>query len=328
MAIHRHPAGEMIDTANEAFEQDVLNGLGSNPKFLPSKYFYDAEGDKLFQQIMASPEYYLTRCELEIFSQQTGRLAQIVLGKHSAFDVVELGPGDATKSIFLLQYLKKQGLNFTYYPVDISKSTIHALEETMRKNIPGMEVVGLNGEYLDMMKSANQLSQKSKLVLFLGSNIGNFSPEEAVWFLKSLHKQLRPGDLLLTGVDLKKNPKQILAAYNDKEGITRAFNLNLLKRINRQLQADFDMAAFDHYPTYNPVTGACRSYLVSLKKQEVPIGSHVISFLAFEPVYVELSQKYAVAEIDALAGQSGFTPIAHFYDSQAWFLDALWEKTE
>jgi dimethylhistidine N-methyltransferase len=326
MAIHRHPAGEIIDTAMAAFEQDVLNGLGSNPKFLPSKYFYDAEGDKLFQQIMACPEYYLTRCELEIFSQQTRALAQTVLDRHSAFDIVELGPGDATKSVYLLQHLKRQGRNFKYYPVDISKNTIHALEKTMPQNIPGMEVIGLNGEYLEMMKVANQLSQKTKLILFLGSNIGNFTPEVAVWFLKSLHKELRPGDLLLTGVDLKKNPKQILVAYNDKEGITRAFNLNLLKRINRELQADFDLSAFDHYPTYNPVTGACRSYLVSMKKQAVRIGGRTISFFPFEPVYVELSQKYSVAEMDAMARQAGFNPLAYFYDSQAWFLNALWEK--
>jgi dimethylhistidine N-methyltransferase len=328
MAIHGHSTGEMIETVKTEFEQAVLKGLGSNPKFLSSKYFYDAEGDKLFQQIMACPEYYLTRCEMEIFSQQTGALAHEILRKHNNFDIVELGPGDATKSIYLLQHLKKQGLNFTYYPVDISKNIVHDLEETLPKQIAGLKVHGLNGEYLEMLKAANQHSQKAKLVLFLGSNIGNFSPEEAVWFLKSVHKQLRPGDLLLMGVDLKKNPKQILAAYNDKGGITLAFNLNLLERINRELQAGFDIAAFDHYPTYNPVTGACRSYLVSLKKQQVRIGGRTIAFLPYEPVYVELSQKYAVAEIDDMALQTGFKPLSHFYDSQGWFLDALWEKSQ
>jgi dimethylhistidine N-methyltransferase len=304
----------------------VLSGLGACPKFLHSKYFYDAAGDQLFQQIMALPEYYLTRCELEIFAQQTGAMAQTILNKCCDFDILELGAGDATKSIFLLQWLKKLGLNFTYYPVDISANVIHRLKKELPQKIPGLKVNGLQGEYHEMIGVANRLSGKNKLVLFLGANIGNFSPEEAKWFLKLLNKSLQPGDLLLMGVDLKKNPQQILSAYDDKAGITRQFNLNLLVRMNRELGANFNVAAFDHYPSYNPVTGACRSYLISLRKQMVYIADWSFAFEANEPVYMELSQKYTVTEIDVMARQTGFHPVSHFFDRHHWFVNAMWQK--
>ncbi|GAC1451768.1 MAG: L-histidine N(alpha)-methyltransferase [Chitinophagaceae bacterium] len=310
------------------FGDDVLRGLTATPKFLQSKYFYDAEGDQLFQQIMQSPEYYLTACELEIFSQQTETLAQTFLERYDDFDVVELGAGDASKSIYLLQYLSQNSLRFTYYPVDISKNVIRFLEKEIPKSIPGLELHGLNGEYVEMIAAANKISKKRKVVLFLGSNIGNFTPAEASHFLASLQECLLPGDLLLTGFDLKKNPKQILAAYNDAAGITKQFNLNLLKRINKELGGDFDISRFDHYPIYDPLTGACKSYLVSLQQQCVILygGTATIQFSKDEVIQTELSQKYSVEEINALAERTGFTPVAHFFDSRKWFVDAVWEK--
>ncbi len=313
-------------SATEQFQEDVLNGLSARPKFLQSKYFYDEEGDKLFQRIMRSPDYYLTKCELEIFSQQTKDLIPAFLIEENNFDIIELGAGDATKSIYLLKYLSNLNCDFKYYPIDISRDVINFLDKQLPFKVPGLEVRGLNGEYVEMIEAVNQLSQKRKLVLFLGSNIGNFAPEEAVWFLRSLRERLTPGDLLLIGFDLKKDPKQILAAYDDREGITRQFNLNLLKRINRELGADFQVEAFDHYPTYNPVTGSCRSYLISLKDQFVKIRNELIRFSPFEPIYMELSQKYSVPQVDALSMETGFKPVAYYYDSNHWFLDALWEK--
>lgn len=313
-------------TASEKFKTDVINGLSSTPKYLQSKYFYDAEGDKLFQQIMESPEYYLTNCELEIFSQQTEKLGQSFLEKYKDFDVVELGAGDATKSIHLLKYLAEAGSNFTYYPVDISKNVIHFLETELPEKIPGLKVKGLNGEYFDMIKAVSKLSSKRKLILFLGGNIGNFAPKEAIHFLTALQQNLLPGHLMLIGFDLKKNPKHILAAYNDKAGVTREFNLNLLKRINRELDADFKIDQFDHYPTYNPATGACRSYLISLNDQQVRIGDSTFDFIQYEAVYMELSQKYSISEIDEIAEQTGFKPVKNFFDSRQFFLDAIWEK--
>lgn len=327
MAIYRHKTSEIIRPATKQFQEDVLSGLSARPKLLQSKYFYDHEGDKLFQQIMKSPDYYRTESELEIFSQHTKDLIPAALIDDKNFDIIELGAGDATKSIYLLQYLANLNCNFKYYPIDISRDVIDFLDKQLPLKVPGLEVHGLNGEYVEMIEAVNQISQKRKLLLFLGSNIGNFAPEEAASFLRLLKESLMPGDLLLIGFDLKKDPKQILAAYNDREGITRQFNLNLLKRINRELDADFQVEAFDHYPTYNPISGACRSYLISLKDQSVQIGNDRIRFFLFEPIYMELTQKYSVSQVDGLATETGFRSIAHYYDRNHWFLDALWERT-
>lgn len=309
------------------FYQDVIEGLQSTPKKLQSKYFYDGEGDALFQQIMASPEYYLTNCEMEIFSQQTSMLAQTFLEKYNEFDVIELGAGDATKSIFLLKELASQNINFTYFPVDISANIIHYLEKELPQQIQNLKVKGLQGEYFEMLKKAAKISNKRKLVLFLGSNIGNFAKPDAAYFLTLLQECMLSGDLMLIGFDLKKDPTQILAAYNDVKGVTKAFNLNLLTRINKELGGDFNTTKFNHYPTYNPVTGACESYLISTCQQTVTIAdTEVFQFDKHEPIHMELSQKYSVAEIDKLAKQTGFEPIHHFFDSQEWFVDAVWQK--
>lgn len=326
MAVYSNQVSTINNITDTPFYRDVLRGLTSSPKFLQSKYFYDAEGDKLFQQIMASPEYYPTRCEMEIFSQQTGQLTHAFASRQKRFDVVELGAGDAIKSTHLLRSLKAMGFDLTYYPVDISSNVIQLLEKEMPQRIEGLKVKGLNGDYFDMIRKSYQVSHRRKIVLFLGGNIGNFQPHDAVRFLNSLHQNLLSGDLVLIGFDLKKNPKTILAAYNDAAGITKAFNLNLLKRINRELGANFNIDSFDHYPVYNPVTGACKSFLISLERQEVTINdAETIQFGQYEPIDMELSQKYSVQGTDDLAIRTGFRPVDKFFDSKRWFLDALWE---
>jgi L-histidine Nalpha-methyltransferase len=326
MAIYRNQTGTIETEATTVFYNDVVRGLSSSPKFLPSKYFYDAAGDHLFQQIMHLPEYYLTRSEQEIFLLQKEALAAQVLKRFDEFDVLELGAGDATKSTHLLRYLAESGKTFTYYPVDISENVIQLLEQEMPERIPGLQVEGLNGDYFAMRKKSYRVSQRRKLVLFLGSNIGNFKPEEAERFLVSLNHYLQAGDLLLIGFDVKKAPKQILAAYNDRAGITKAFNLNLLKRINRELNADFDLTLWDHFPTYDPITGACKSYLISLNEQEVHIGHQTFSFYRNESIWTELSQKYSEQEVGELALHTGFRTVANFYDCRQDFLDTIWEK--
>ncbi|HVV03553.1 MAG TPA: L-histidine N(alpha)-methyltransferase [Puia sp.] len=161
----------------------------------------------------------------------------------------------------------------------------------------------------------------------MGANIGNMTMQQATLFCRQLHDRMRPGDLLLIGFDLKKDPKTILDAYNDKQGITRAFNLNLLRRINRELGANFDIAQFEHYPVYDPASGACKSYLISRIAQDVRIGEEeVIHFADSEPVYMEISQKYSLNETYYLARQSGFKPVHEFYDSHKMFADILWER--
>jgi L-histidine N-alpha-methyltransferase len=308
------------------FLQDVLKGLQSTPKYLQSKYFYDKRGDELFQEIMHCDEYYLTNCEMEIFSTQTSRIADIIIDQHRNFDVVELGPGDAVKSVYLLKELLHKNAVATYFPVDISNNIIDLLRKRLPEQLPQLNIHGLNGEYLAMLTSAKQISDKIKLVLFLGSNIGNLSIEDVPQFCRELRSQLSVGDMVLIGIDLMKNPKQILAAYNDSKGYTREFNLNLLRRINRELEADFAIEAFEHYATYDPYSGACRSFLVSLKEQQVAIGKNAaINFAKDETIFMEISQKYTVEQTDKIARQSGFTPVAHFFDKNRWFTDVIWK---
>ena len=307
------------------FYHDVINGLKASQKYLSSKYFYDEAGDKIFQQIMASPEYYLTRCEMEIMQHQSGAMATQFDGE--PFDLVELGPGDATKSWHLLRELMRTKAHFNYYPIDISSNVIGWLEEKLPASLPGLHMQGLNGEYMDRMEYVEQISQRRKIVLFMGANIGNMTPQQATLFCRQLHDRMRPGDLLLIGFDLKKDPATILAAYNDRQGVTRSFNLNLLKRINRELNADFDIDQFGHYPVYDPGTGACKSYLISRVAQQVHIGDEeVISFAANEAIFMEISQKYSLQETYYLARQAGFRPVHEFYDSKKLFTDILWQR--
>jgi len=309
----------------EQFYADVIKGLHSTPKQLSSKYFYDAVGDKLFQDLMNCDEYYPTNCELEIFTEQTAEICRAIMGNGDAFDLIELGAGDAMKSTFLLKYLLEQKADFSYLPIDISENVISYLNMTLPVTLPGLKVTGLNGDYFNMLKKAASLSKRRKVVLFLGSNVGNMPVSEAENFCKQLRNHLSSGDMLLVGIDLKKNPKTILAAYNDKDGITKRFNLNLLERMNRELGADFDVTKFEHYPTYDPETGACKSYLISLEDQQVKIrGKETICFAKDEYIYMEISQKYNVIQTNQMAAGAGFKPLNIFFDSKKWFIDAVW----
>ncbi|MFD2144129.1 L-histidine N(alpha)-methyltransferase [Mucilaginibacter antarcticus] len=312
------------NNAIQTFYEDVIKGLTTTPKRLNSMYFYDAVGDKIFQELMDCPEYYPTNCELEIFKTKTAELAQTIMGSGDAFDLIELGAGDATKSSFLLKHLQSQQVNFTYLPIDISANVINYLTVKLPLTIPGLKITGLNGQYFDMMKQAAALSNRRKVVLFMGSNIGNMPVNEAVEFCKVLRNHLEHGDMAVIGFDLKKSPKTILAAYNDQGGITKRFNLNLLHRINRELDGNFDVSQFDHYATYDPETGACKSYLISQKEQTVTIGNQTIYFAKDEHIYMEISQKFTITQTDQMAASSGFKPVDRFFDIKKWFVDAIW----
>jgi dimethylhistidine N-methyltransferase len=307
-----------------SFREDVLAGLKSHPKHLSSKYFYDAKGDALFQQIMNCSEYYLTRCELEIFRDQTSSLINAISNATSqSFDLIELGVGDGIKSKYLIRELLDRRIEFTYLPVDISGNILSHLETSL-SDLQGLNLVSLEGEYFDMLREATKISGNRKVILFLGANIGNMSANEAQAFCKDLRSMLQPGDVVLMGFDLKKNPHTILEAYNDKGGITRDFNLNLLKRINTELEGNFNLHQFTHYQTYDPETGACKSYLVSNIKQTVIVDGTSISFSEGEWIYMEVSQKYSPNEIEKLASHSGFSIITNFTDSKRWFIDSVW----
>ncbi|RAI93884.1 L-histidine N(alpha)-methyltransferase [Algoriphagus yeomjeoni] len=310
------------------FAQDVMLGLNSTPKTLPSKYFYDAKGDKLFQQIMALPEYYLTRKEYEVLEGQHKQILAPILALEKPFNLVELGAGDGMKTKILLRYLAQLNVEFTYYPVDFSGSVLEELEESLSSEFPSMKVHPIQDTYRDSLKKQVWEDGKPNLILFLGANIGNFGVDEAKNIIDHLRVGTKKGDLVLIGFDLKKDPQIILNAYHDEHGVTREFNMNLLDRINRELDADFDRESFIHWPTYDPVSGECRSYLVSQKSQEVTIGAlnQTFEFEAFESIFTEISKKYSLSEISHLASLGGFEVKQNFMDSEGYFSDVLWEK--
>ena len=310
------------------FAQDVMLGLNSTPKTLPSKYFYDAKGDKLFQQIMALPEYYLTRKEYEILEGQHEQILKSILKIGKPFNLIELGAGDGLKTKILLRFLVNNEIDFIYYPVDFSGSVLEELKQSLAEEMPNLEVNPIQSTYRESLKNQEWENGRPNLMLFLGANLGNFGVEEAKNIIDHLRVGTRKGDQVLLGFDLKKNPNIILDAYNDEQGVTREFNMNLLDRINKELDADFDRNSFVHWPTYDPVSGECRSYLVSLKSQAVSIGAlnQTFEFEAFESIFTEISKKYSLSEISHLASLGGFEVNQNFLDSDGYFADVLWEK--
>jgi len=309
------------------FAQSVNEGLSKKKKHLPSRYFYNAEGDKLFQQIMQMPEYYPTRCEFSIFEKQKDQILKAI-NHPQGFDLVELGAGDGYKTKILLKHFLAQKVDFAYYPVDISADVLRELKADLKDQFPQLPVKTLHYEYFTAIQEMNNLGQRPKVILFLGGNIGNFTAQRARSFFRRLEAIMKPGDQLLCGIDLKKNPRTILKAYDDAQGITARFNLNVLKRINEELGGHFDLDQFQHYPNYNPVNGECRSYLISKQAQAVKVDylDKTFQFDAAEPIHTEISKKYSLREIEALAKKAGFRAQKHFTDAKDYFVDSLWLK--
>ncbi|UII32929.1 L-histidine N(alpha)-methyltransferase [Fulvivirga ulvae] len=307
------------------FAQDVLSGLSATPKTLSSKYFYDENGDRIFQEIMNLEEYYLTRCEYEILETHQQQILDLFIGGTSKFNLVEFGAGDGYKTKVLLECFLNAKVDFRYRPIDISGNVLQILETSLEEEFPSLKVEGIQNEYMKALRELENGGTRN-VVLFLGSNIGNFRQSQAISFLKGLYEGLNDGDLLFIGFDLKKDPQVILNAYNDKRGVTRDFNFNLLTRINRELKGNFDLSAFRHFPTYDPLTGTTTSYLISTKSQTVEIMDTTITFDAWEPIHMEISQKYGMKDIESLASQVGFDIVRNFYDSRRYFVNSVWRK--
>jgi dimethylhistidine N-methyltransferase len=307
---------------------DTIQGLSSNPKYLLSKYFYDDEGSRIFQDIMNMPEYYLTDCEHEIFSSQKEEIKQAICRGNKLFNLVELGSGDGLKTKILLKYLVEKAINFQYNPIDISAKANHELVQSLKTELPALQVEAKTGDYFRKLKSLNGHAAIPKIILFLGSNIGNFSDEETTDFLSQLAVYSNTGDKVLIGFDLKKSPGIIMDAYNDPHGHTRRFNLNHLVRLNRELNADFDIKKFEQQTTYNPQTGEVKSFLISNTEQTVQLGALEKSFrfAKWEAIFMERSRKYDFQTIEKLALNHGFKVVQNFTDQRNYFVDSLWEK--
>ncbi len=314
-------------TFQSTFEGDVYKGLTSFPKYLLSKYIYDEKGDKLFQQIMVMPEYYLTNCELNILKHHKAAIANII-NKEGGFDLIELGAGDGKKTKILLQHLVENDYDFSYLPIDISQNVLEELKTSLKSEIPEVDVKIQQGTYFNILENLANLSTRRKVILFLGSNIGNLLHENAIEFLRNIQKAMNPEDMLFMGFDQKKDPQKILDAYHDPAGITEAFNKNLLVRINRELDADFNLDNFKHWETYNPETGTAKSYLVSKVSQKVAINKLdlEVNFEAWESIHTEISQKYDDAVVEWLAEESGLEIQTSFQDNENCYKNYIFRK--
>jgi len=310
------------------FKKEVFEGLSSYPKYLSSKYFYDKKGDEIFQQIMAMPEYYLTDAEFEILSIHTADIAEYFQGKGKGFDLIELGAGDGKKTKVLLKYLSDNDFHFIYKPIDISQHAIDSLSEKLSQEMPKVIVDAERGEYFEVLNRLKSYNSRKKVIVVLGSNIGNLLHPKAIDFLSKLKDCLLEDDLLFMGFDQKKNPQTILDAYNDAAGITTSFNKNLLTRINRELRGNFQVEKFEHWESYNPETGTAKSFLVAIEDMEVKVEAInlTINFEKWENIHTEISQKYDDKTVAWLVKEAVLQIETSFTDSRKYFKNYVFKK--
>ncbi len=308
------------------FAEDVCRGLNSSPKELPPRHFYDSLGSILFDAITHVPEYYLTRAESEILATYS---RDLVARLPSPVRLIELGSGSSTKTKYLIEALLERQEELHYLPIDVSES---AVERSSRELLTAFPALSITGFVSDYHRALEHLATESRspegthsLILFLGSSIGNLDGPGAHNLLRDVRRALEPGESFLLGADLKKGEKELLAAYEDTMGITRAFNLNLLVRINRELGGEFDLTTFEHEARYNADHGRIESYLESRVAQAVAIRdlSMEVSFHEGETIHTESSHKYDLGELADFAAATGFHLEQSWFDSAGQFSENL-----
>ena len=310
-------------SAGDGFADDVLRGLTAQPKTLPSRWFYDEVGSALFDAITRLPEYYLTRTEDGILERCADQIVEKVAPEAT---LVELGCGNARKTARLVRAMLARQHRLTYCPIDISSAALEAAGHLLRGTFPTIDYRPIEARYRAGLQ-ALQVDPRPKLVLFIGSNIGNFDPDEAVRFLADVRAVMHARDRLLVGFDMVKDPRVLHAAYDDPIGLTRAFNLNLLARINRELGGGFGLAAFRHEARWDEAEHRMESRLVSRHAQEVRIAALglTVPFRAGERIHVENSYKFTEASIARITAKAGFGHITSWSDEKDWFRLALLE---
>lgn len=299
---------------SNTFLGDVVSGLSQQQKSLSCKYFYDEHGSKLFDQICELDEYYLTRTEQKIMNQNAADMA-VQLGQEVM--LVEFGSGSSTKTVVLLENLIDPS---AYVPLDISEEHLLNTAIGLKKKFPDLEIIPLVADFTDSFSLPSPKKKASHAaVYFPGSTIGNFTPDEAEQLLVRISSILGPEGGLLVGIDLQKDPAVIHAAYNDQQGVTAKFNLNILQRINNELDANFDLDQFSHLAEYNETLGRVEIWIVSETQQSVNIGEHTVSFDAGEKIFTEYSHKYTIDGFAKLASRSGFVLHKHWTDDDRMF---------
>jgi L-histidine N-alpha-methyltransferase len=308
----------------EEFASDVARGLASENKALNSRYLYDKVGSQLFGHICLQPEYYLTRTEASILNKHAHDIAKLT---GSNISIIELGSGSSSKTTILLSHLALQKKRIFYFPIDISSSILIESAQRLKSQFPNVNILGIPSDYnigfemaVKHIAGDNKIPDR-KLVVFLGSSIGNFELAQAKSLLRILREKLDTSDFLLVGFDLQKDKSVLNAAYNDKAGITAKFNLNLLARINMELGGNFHLGKFDHYAFYNDGKQRIEMHLVSKTDQHVYVGAlgKTFAFRKGETIHTENSYKYSLDQIAVLAEDSGFIVKKNFTDKKKWF---------
>jgi L-histidine Nalpha-methyltransferase len=302
---------------NDAIALDVRRGLSSTPKRLPSKLFYDAIGSALFEQITKLPEYYLTRTERCILESFAGDILQQA---GPSLTLIELGAGTASKTCILIEELLRRQGRALFYPIDVSPSALSEAMRQLGRQFPELRVNPVIADYTGGVPALARITGR-KLVLYIGSSIGNFEPCEAIAILRRIRHALRSGDTLLLGADYAKSPKILLPAYDDSQGITAEFNKNILSRLNRELEADFDLDRFRHLALWNRRESRVEAYLESIIAQRafIPALDMDLSFAPGERIHTENSYKYSDAMIEAILRESGFILEHTWADRKKWF---------
>jgi dimethylhistidine N-methyltransferase len=299
--------------AADKFAADVLTGLAATPKRLPPKYFYDRAGSELFERITALPEYYLTRCETGILNERADDIAQLIPPRAA---LIEFGSGSSAKTRIVLRAGKSLS---AYVPVDLADDFVRQQVESLRReypNIPMLPVVADFGQPFALPETVEMLPRAG---FFPGSTIGNFEPHEAAAFLRQSARILGKGSTFIVGADLVKDRRVLQKAYNDSQGVTAQFNLNLLARINRELGANFDLAAFEHHAFFNRERSRIEMHLASLKRQRVRVCGECIEFRTGETIHTENSYKYSIESLGALSRGAGWTTVAVWTDPDKYF---------
>jgi len=295
---------------------DLAHGFEQSPRMLPPKYFYDSTGSKLFEQICDTPEYYPTRAESALLKTHATELISTIKPRH----LIELGSGNSRKTRYLLLAANDLRLPLDYWPFDVCRDMLEHSGHALISEFPQLRVRALVGDYLGGLTNLPQ-PDGPRMFVFLGGTIGNFSESESDCFLNDLRTQMRPDDTLLLGADRLKNPAILEAAYNDAAGITAAFNLNVLKVVNRELQADFDLAAFRHRAIFNDAASRIEIYLVSRRQQQVNVQAlkRTYSFDKNEVILTEISRKYSRQSLSAILERAGFTVERHIEGGERLF---------
>jgi L-histidine Nalpha-methyltransferase len=313
-----------VEVHLHAFARDVAFGLTAPQKWLPPKYFYDQRGSQLYEQICVLPEYYLYQAEMEILSTYAAEIHAEI----GHLTLVEFGSGNATKTRHLLTAYERAGQRFRYCPVDISREILWDTANRLLQEYSHIEISAMHTDFAGQPEVIQALQLKKKAVAFFGSTLGNFTPEESVEFLQRTAAILGPDDIFLLGIDLKKSPAVLIPAYDDAQGVTAAFNLNVLHRINYELGGRFDPQSFEHLVLYNAQRGCIEMHLRSRLAQHVPIIGieQTMSFRKDETIHTESSYKYSADEVRDLGYEANLVLRRTWFDARRYFLVALFRS--